>query len=97
MARPAEWSRGGLWTEDKHAHGGCLAVHRTGYRMREATAATTARRQTFRRFAAMDVRQVVMTLSEYERRTETERRRDEPGFADRMDLTAANMPTVGRC
>jgi hypothetical protein len=43
----------------------------------------------------MDVRQVVMTLSEYEQRTldgiETDCRRSDPAFADRMDLTAAQQ------
>jgi hypothetical protein len=43
----------------------------------------------------MDVRQVVMTLSEYERRTldgiETNCRREDPAFADRMNLTAAQQ------
>ena len=41
----------------------------------------------------MNVRQVVVTLSEYERRTleriETGCRQEDPGFADRMDLIAA--------
>src|SRR6478735_4189329 len=43
----------------------------------------------------IDVRQVVMTLSEYERRTldriETGCRREDPGFADRMDMIAAQQ------
>jgi hypothetical protein len=41
----------------------------------------------------MDVRQVVMTLSEYEQRTldgiESNCRREDPAFTDRMNLTAA--------
>ena len=43
----------------------------------------------------MDVRQVVMTLSEYERRTldgiENNCRREDPAFPDRMNLTAAQQ------
>jgi hypothetical protein len=43
----------------------------------------------------MDVRQVVMTLSEYERRTldgiENDCRREDPAFADRMNLTVAQQ------
>ena len=43
----------------------------------------------------MDVRQVVMTLSEYEQRTldgiENNCRSEDPAFADRMNLTVAQQ------
>jgi uncharacterized membrane protein len=43
----------------------------------------------------MDMRQAMMTLSEYEQRTldgiETNCRREDPAFADRMNLTAAQQ------
>src|SRR6478609_5602106 len=65
---------------------------RRGYRIGQLTATNSAPRTLC---AVIDVRQVVMTLSEYERRTldgvENNCRREDPAFADRMNLTAAGQ------
>ena len=70
----------------------CLAGSAAGIGLGKLTATISAP-PTLSTVRGDGVRQVVMTLSEYEQRTldgiETNCRREDPAFADRMNLTAA--------
>ena len=72
----------------------------TGEAAAAATISTPSTRRPVDPYATTDVRQVAMNLPEHERRTldriETGCRAEDPGLADRMDMTAANRPAVGR-